>query len=399
MPKLISIANQLLLNIFTGVWVINSQALTNSSLANQIDNYKYTFPQQLFRDYDDRQCFQYTWLIKYPLYQNKSLKSIKATNTTIRQQNQSAKEVENLLAFYPQREGHISITREALESIVKTTSEPSKSLQFTPEAMEEIMTGNRDMDISDYSFLSPTLSIPCIHFNNEQFHDASSRLIDLKMRIISVLTISPRDGREARYLLGSALHTIQDFYAHSNWIELGFTEIDQRLGREIIPNPPQDMYTSPSISKSEILAIYQRYQANLPQTKLDQLTPLNYEMMYEDDPDFRQRVNQIATAKSESTGKLLPEFINSQDQAHLTSGYFIGIGAIASCTAPVGKTRHGSSLFGCPQGLSKDEPQHELFPEVRRLALLATQDYIEQIIATLENKGDVKAIEILMGIE
>jgi hypothetical protein len=400
MPNLISI--QLLLPIFTSVWIINFNPLTDLSLANnsvvEIDNWsdKLTFPQRLFRDYDDRQCFKYTWLIQYPLYENKTLKSLAAGNTKIKPQTE---DVEQLLVFYSDEQGHLGMTREALESIVKTTSEPSKSLQFTPEAMEEIMTGNRDMDISDYSFLSPTLSIPCIHFNNEQFHDASSRLIDLKMRIISVLTISPRDGREARYLLGSALHTIQDFYAHSNWIELGFTEIDKRLGREIIPNPPQDMYSSHPISKSESLAIYQQYQANLPPTKLDKLKPLNYEQMYEYDHDFRQRVQQIATAKSEQSGQLLPEFMNSKDKSHLTSGYFIGIGAIASCTAPVGKTRHGSGLFGCPQGLSKDESQHELFPEVRRLALLATQDYLQQIIATLDAKGDLKAIETLMGIE
>jgi von Willebrand factor A domain-containing protein 7 len=35
---------------------------------------------------------------------------------------------------------------------------------------------------------------------------------------------------QARQLLGQVLHTLQDFYSHSNWIELGNTQIHQRLG-------------------------------------------------------------------------------------------------------------------------------------------------------------------------
>ena len=38
------------------------------------------------------------------------------------------------------------------------------------------------------------------------------------------------DLTQARQLLGQYLHTLQDFYSHSNWIELGKTEINDRLG-------------------------------------------------------------------------------------------------------------------------------------------------------------------------
>ncbi len=30
--------------------------------------------------------------------------------------------------------------------------------------------------------------------------------------------------------MGQLLHTLQDFYSHSNWIELGKKEINERLG-------------------------------------------------------------------------------------------------------------------------------------------------------------------------
>lgn len=36
--------------------------------------------------------------------------------------------------------------------------------------------------------------------------------------------------QQARQLLGQVLHTLQDFYSHSNWIELGKKRINERLG-------------------------------------------------------------------------------------------------------------------------------------------------------------------------
>ena len=35
---------------------------------------------------------------------------------------------------------------------------------------------------------------------------------------------------QARQLLGQVLHTLQDFYSHSNWIELGKKDINEHLG-------------------------------------------------------------------------------------------------------------------------------------------------------------------------
>ena len=39
-----------------------------------------------------------------------------------------------------------------------------------------------------------------------------------------------KDLSQARKLIGQFLHTLQDFYSHSNWIELGHTEINVHLG-------------------------------------------------------------------------------------------------------------------------------------------------------------------------
>ncbi len=46
-----------------------------------------------------------------------------------------------------------------------------------------------------------------------------------------------KDLDEARGRIGDLLHTLQDFYSHSNWIEMGRTEINDRIGlqKEIGP--------------------------------------------------------------------------------------------------------------------------------------------------------------------
>lgn len=42
--------------------------------------------------------------------------------------------------------------------------------------------------------------------------------------------LKEQDYREARKLTGQILHTIQDFYSHSNWVEMGNTDINRDIG-------------------------------------------------------------------------------------------------------------------------------------------------------------------------
>jgi hypothetical protein len=39
-----------------------------------------------------------------------------------------------------------------------------------------------------------------------------------------------KDLDKARGRIGDLLHTLQDFYSHSNWIEMGKGEINDRIG-------------------------------------------------------------------------------------------------------------------------------------------------------------------------
>jgi von Willebrand factor A domain-containing protein 7 len=41
-----------------------------------------------------------------------------------------------------------------------------------------------------------------------------------------------KDLNKARGRIGELLHTLQDFYSHSNWVEMGQTTINHRIGIE-----------------------------------------------------------------------------------------------------------------------------------------------------------------------
>ncbi|KTF91533.1 hypothetical protein cypCar_00023387 [Cyprinus carpio] len=64
------------------------------------------------------------------------------------------------------------------------------------------------------------------HFHGEKFVDGKVLIIKEKLA-------------DARKMLGTILHTLQDFYSHSNWIELGNTEPCTALinSDENIPSP------------------------------------------------------------------------------------------------------------------------------------------------------------------
>ena len=59
------------------------------------------------------------------------------------------------------------------------------------------------------------------HCDGESFGPAKARIQQLKADAIAALVAIPPDVTKARRNVGEALHTIQDFYPHSNWVEMG----------------------------------------------------------------------------------------------------------------------------------------------------------------------------------
>jgi hypothetical protein len=118
------------------------------------------------------------------------------------------------------------------------TEEVLRYLAFNEKAILEIADANECVDHGpNISFTQ--LDKPCVpdsilvapgaiawqhvgapenHFDNEEIAKGINRVRLLKSQIVGLL----KAGRyvQARKLLGAAIHTLQDFYAHSNWVEL-----------------------------------------------------------------------------------------------------------------------------------------------------------------------------------
>jgi hypothetical protein len=139
------------------------------------------------------------------------------------------------MAFTANEAGHLGITSEALHATQRVVG--GEVLTFSDDAVEEIREANRNTDCFSCQ------ADPSLHCDDEAFRASTTRLLDLKARIIAKITAVPPDGESAREDLGGALHTLQDFYAHSNWVELGHTDIDTRLGRVVFDGLPLDVPT------------------------------------------------------------------------------------------------------------------------------------------------------------
>ena len=80
-------------------------------------------------------------------------------------------------------------------------------------AIAEIQSSNAQVNTA------PLKSVAAAHFSGEQFKEGSKRLLELKSQIVTSLLKGVK-FEYARQVAGQYLHTLQDFYSHSNWVEL-----------------------------------------------------------------------------------------------------------------------------------------------------------------------------------
>nr|XP_020829929.1 von Willebrand factor A domain-containing protein 7 isoform X2 [Phascolarctos cinereus] len=81
-------------------------------------------------------------------------------------------------------------------------------------ALGEVARANAAQD-----FLSVTRNDPELHFDAEQLIGSQARLVGSLREALSAARAL--EYTLARQLLGAMLHALQDFYSHSNWVELG----------------------------------------------------------------------------------------------------------------------------------------------------------------------------------
>lgn len=228
---------------------------------------------------------------------------------------------------------HLEITKDVFRDFQVVAS--GETLKFTDYAINQILDANYHTDDLPNQFNSE------MHFDDEDFPGGSKRVMDLKDKVISKVTSDSPQATSARNNLGTALHTVQDFYAHSNWVELGHSSpnINTKIGQEIFSGADITTPTCPTA----------------------------------------------------------PGTLDGAGLSQLTSGYFIIDLESKICGVPQGKCRHG--FLTCPNGLNKDDDSRPGFSTARALAVNATKDYLDQIFSDSRLAGNVKAIKLLMRIQ
>ncbi|XP_075042709.1 von Willebrand factor A domain-containing protein 7 [Mixophyes fleayi] len=103
------------------------------------------------------------------------------------------------------------------------------SLRQFRASMRQIVSANANMD-----FLNGTRNDPIRHFDSERVRLGNSLLLRAREDLVRNLRAKEYEG--ARETLGQILHSLQDFYSHTNWVELGHTDVHPDLatpGRDI----------------------------------------------------------------------------------------------------------------------------------------------------------------------
>lgn len=106
---------------------------------------------------------------------------------------------------------HKDMTKQAVKELDQEFFSTPKLTKSMKKAIEEIWMANAEVD-QDQNHSAK-------HFDGENFNGGKARVAALEQAVISAL--QAEDATGARQSLGQALHTIQDFYAHSDYVESG----------------------------------------------------------------------------------------------------------------------------------------------------------------------------------
>ncbi len=261
---------------------------------------------------------------------------------------------------------HSDITREALEALIPrlpSAWSPLLLVGFSGAAVKEITDANMAKDTNDCGdkFNANVPAKPCElaasetlsalekvmetahgdHFDAEYIQQGSNKLFAERNEIIRYML--DRNFVAARKILGGALHGIQDFYAHSNWVELQYgLTIDGRLGSDpklnLFATPPRIATAGQATCKSGLTFLDHFYHPAGPSS------------------------------------------VERDDQ--LTSGFFFLSLIDIDEVAKQGKCRHGWRVipFGNQPGINKDDSSRPGYENARPLALLHSANFIIDLI-------------------
>ncbi len=107
--------------------------------------------------------------------------------------------------------------------------------------LNDLLLNEFQPNVAIVDFNPATKDLPFAHFDAETFQKSNDRVIEFTNNIYSFL--AKKDYATVRRLSGQISHTIQDFYSHTNWVELGNTDINKNIGQ---PNMNGQAVISPN---------------------------------------------------------------------------------------------------------------------------------------------------------
>jgi hypothetical protein len=104
---------------------------------------------------------------------------------------------------------HQSITEKAIKSYTFSEDGTCPAPSLMMKALSQIAQANADVDKNQRE--------SALHFDGENFAGGQKRILKLREDCIQALRL--KHAQTARIFFGQALHTLQDFYSHSTWVE------------------------------------------------------------------------------------------------------------------------------------------------------------------------------------
>uniref|UniRef100_A0A914ULA0 VWA7 N-terminal domain-containing protein n=1 Tax=Plectus sambesii TaxID=2011161 RepID=A0A914ULA0_9BILA len=242
-------------------------------------------------------------------------------------------------------------------------------------AMEELAKASFAPDVDP-----ETKNDPIHHFDSDLLlNKANDRLITVRNNILKVFEDPNADYVDLRKTVGYSLHTLQDFYSHTNWIEMKKKKPNWNIARKAdlgVPIAPLDMATCSDCKQD--------------------LTP---EQKKDADDWANSITNQVFEALSMdfNASNVFICKDNILANGHLTSGYFSTEAKVAPKISAYKKCSHGGGFDASVQitargGINKDtntflySPHYYLHNAASDMAVRATIDYLEGLRRAIKDE-------------
>ncbi|KAI9765401.1 MAG: hypothetical protein M1839_005505 [Geoglossum umbratile] len=302
---------------------------------------------------------------------------------------------------------HESMTRDVIEDILigddsYFPGEITTLTTYMGKARDEIAEANKGVD-DDESHDSAA------HFDAENFPGGQDRLVVKAKAVVDAL--AELDGTLARLQLGQALHTIQDFYAHTNWVEMLQPDPHPNLGKEDSPIVFSDI-DDPTCTDCK-----GAFDLGCAVVCLDggnSLAGLLASIIAKTAGIILEGVCLAACTCPDCSGNLVHAAGGNALGGDLTSGYYHNEGEEHDAPASGIKCHHGglgdtstfsfSSPLQYRAGINKDSlacnwsPHRDFHLKAVGLAKRATRQYIDLIRDQLPDADREKQLRILFGV-